>query len=141
MAKKVEVKNYNYNKDYYKEILQDMFINAIIQHEGLEPYQTPFRITNPKMRKWKTIYGFEIDWEKNKNGRPNFIYYKKQEDVIPGVKKLFIDYMQNPKEHNLPENPTVENAIKKFDQTGAENKLKFLESKGIDRNWYLSDIF
>jgi hypothetical protein len=141
MAKQVEVRNYNYNKDYYKDILQNMFINAIIQHEGLEPYQTPFRITSPEMRKWKTIHGFEIDWEKNKKGRKNFIYLKRQEDLIPAIKQQFINYMTTPEKYKLPKNVTIADAIKKFDQTGAEDKLKFLESKGINKNWYLSDIF
>ena len=117
------------------------FIDLTIQHEGLEPLQTPFKITSEEMRNWKTIHGFKINKEaKPSKGRENFIYLENQEDLKPAVKQQFINYSTKPEKYGLKNNPTVTDAIRIFDQTGAEGKLKFLQQKGIDTNMLLNDL-
>ena len=117
------------------------FIDLIIQHEGLEPYQTPFKITSEEMRNWKTIHGYKINQKaKPSKGRENFIYLEKQEELKPSVEQQFTNYVLKPKEFGLKENPTLAEAVKVFDQTGAEGKIKFLKDNGIDVNKSLLDI-
>lgn len=107
------------------------FIDLIMQHEDLEPGQTPFRITSPKMAEWTSMFDDSIKLKlnpkaKKSKGRENFLYTENPEDVKSGVEEQFRRYRQR--------NPeiTVEDAIKIFDQTGAKGKLKFLKDNGID---------
>jgi len=128
--------------DTRKLEFQTILGQNVVAHEGLSPFQTPFRITSDKMREWNTIHGFSI----NKNvippkGRENFIYLQKQEDVLPAVIAQFKNYAVNPKKYGLPENPTIEDAIRTFDQTGAKGKLAFLKKNNIDIKTRLKELF
>jgi hypothetical protein len=90
----------------------------------------------------KHIHGYELDWTKTPSeGRENFLYLKNQEDLLPAVKQQFLNYMQKPQNYNLPKNPTISDAVRVFDQTGAQGKLGFLEQLGIDTSKLLSEIF
>lgn len=105
-------------------------IQAILQHESLVPGQTPFRITNPNMKKWNKIHGFQID--KNPEApmnRQNFIFLKNPNEVPIAVKKQFENYAYNPQKYGLPKNPTLEDALRLFDQTGAKGKMAFIKNK------------
>ena len=139
-------KQYDYKKDFYdsqqKQSMHQMFIDGLIKHEGLEPGQTPFRITSDEMRTWSTIHGLPIDWEKvPSKGRENFIYLKDANQVPIAVDTQFYKYYTNPKAYKLPKNPTIENAIRKFDQTGADGKIKYLKKLGIDVSLPLGDFY
>ena len=137
-------KNYSYNKNDYRKARssKEILIPLIIRHEGLEPFQTPFRITFPEMRQWNTIHGYPINKEiVPSKGRENFIYLQNQEDLIPAVIKQFENYMNKPKNYGLPDKPTLEEAIRIFDQTGANGKLDFLKTQGIDTSLSLEEIF
>jgi hypothetical protein len=139
-------KSYSYTKADFKqankEALSENFLQGVIQHEGLEPYQTPFRITSEAMRNWKTIHGYKINKEiVPSKGRENFIYLLNQEDLFPAVRQQFMNYATNPKKYGLPQNPTVEQAVKVFDQTGAQGKLNFLKKMGIDSTVLLEELF
>ena len=120
------------------------FIDLTIQHEGLEPFQTPFKITSEAMRGWDTIHGFKIDKKiKPSKGRENFIYLENQENLKPAVRQQFINYATKPESFEGlkgKKNITVADAVRVFDQTGAEGKLKFLQQKGIDTNMLLNDL-
>lgn len=116
------------------------FVDHVVKHEGLEEGQTPFRITSDAMGKWSTIHGFKIDHKRVKpKERKNFIYLENAADVKPAVRKQFENYQKTPKKYNLPDNPTVEDAVRVFDQTGADGKLKYLEKNGIKRGDPLED--
>jgi hypothetical protein len=82
------------------------------------------------MRKWKTIHGFEID---NTSPRPhsrrNFIFLKNPEEVPKAVQKQFSNYSTSPARYSLSETPTLEEAIRKFDQDKPVEKMKFLRTK------------
>lgn len=139
-------KSYSYGKTDFlqanKENMADNFLEGIVQHEGLEPFQTPFRITSDEMRNWNTIHGYKVNKEiVPSKGRENFIYLQNQEDLIPALKQQFINYSTNPKKYGLPKDPTVEQAVYKFDQTGAQGKLNFLKKLGIDPSMLLKELF
>jgi len=120
----------------------DTVIKYIIIHEGLVPFQTPFRITNPVMREWNTILGFKIKKDNIPEDRNNFIFLVNQDDVLKAVKQQFLNYNNNPSKYGLPNNPTIENAIRLFDQSGANGKIIFLESNipTFDPSIHLNDI-
>ena len=106
------------------------FINAILTHEGLLEGQTPFRITNPKMREWNTIHGFQIDKETPiPQNRRNFIFLRNPHEVPLAVKKQFENYVNYPSRYGMNQSPTIEEAIRIFDQTGADGKIRFLKRK------------
>jgi hypothetical protein len=118
----------------------------IIKHEGLEPNQTPIRITNPKMSKWTSIYDDTIKIQLDPNaakgkGRQNFLYLKNQEDLVPLITEQFRRYSEKPAKYGLPENPTLEQAIRVFDQTGADNKISYIQKMGIDPNTPLKNLY
>lgn len=118
----------------------------VMKHEGLEPYQTPFRITDPSMKKWTSMFDDTLRVKLNPNavkgeGRQNFLYLQRQEDLVPAIAEQFRRYATNPKKYGLPTNPTVAEAIKKFDQTGAAGKIRFLESQGANTSVPLSNLF
>lgn len=128
--------------DIRKLTFQSILGSNIIQHEGLEPYQTPFKIVNDTMRQWNTIHGFPINKDiKPSKGREKFIYLQKQEDVLPSVISQLKNYATNPKKYGLPDNPTIEDAIRIFDQTGAKGKLEFLKKNKIDVRTRLKELF
>lgn len=121
--------------------------DLVITHEGLVPFQTPFRITDDevsvpkgkrKMREWTSMFDktlrIELDpMAKKAKGTENFLYLKRQEDLYPAVEEQFRRY-----EEYSP-GMTVEQAIRKFDQTGPDGKLDFLEKFGINRDDKLSN--
>jgi len=119
----------------------DHFANVIIQHEGLEPYQTPFKITDPKMAKWTSMFDDTMKFKLNpkaKKGakRQNFLYAVNQADIAPAIIEQFRRYsVRNP-------NITIANALKIFDQTGAKGKIEHMEKVGgIDTKSKLKDLF
>lgn len=136
----------DYRKEFFEKearnAMEEHVLDLIIQHEGLEPYQTPFRITRPQMREWSTIHGFPVDRERvPSKGRENFLYLRNQEDLLPAVRQQFINYMKNPKKYGLKKTPTLEDAVKVFDQTGAEGKLKYLFKGGVSAESPLTEYF
>lgn len=105
--------------------------NHIIQHEGLLPNQTPFRITDPTMSKWVSMFDSTNKIMLNPNikkpkGRENFLYTMNPEDVHPAVMEQLRLYATRDPEI------TLEKAMRTFDQTGAKGKLKFLAQQGYD---------
>ena len=124
------------------------FVSVIIQHENPIPKQTPFRITNEKMRNWNTIHGFPTDrfnpsyQERVKLNRQNFIFVKNPQHVFPAVVIQLKKYVANPAKYELPPNPTIKDAIYKFDQTGANGKIKYIQQKlpNININAPLSSL-
>lgn len=105
-------------------------VNAMLQHEGLLPGQTPFRITSPKMRKWNSIYGFKIDKTPNApSNRRNFIFLENPAEVPLAVQKLLQRYYTMPERYGLKKNPTLADALKKFDQTGYKGKVSYLQTQ------------
>lgn len=125
------------------EMSLDKVINAILQHEGLKQGQTPFRITHPSMRKWNNILGFPID--KNPNApvnRQNFLYLENPSHVPLAVKKQFENYAANPSHYGLGPNPSLEDALRKFDQTNVNSKISFLKARlpGLDTNQPLKNF-
>lgn len=115
------------------------FVKKVIEHEGLEPNQTPFRITNPKMGKWTSMFDNTRKIKLNPNakkskGREKFLYTEKAEDVEPAVAEQFSRYQGRKKDI------TVEEAVRTFDHTGADGKLEYLKKSGIDRKAKLADL-
>lgn len=115
------------------------FVKKVIEHEGLEPNQTPFRITDPKMGKWTSMFDntkkIKLNPAAKKSpGREKFLYTQNAEDVEPAVSEQFTRYQKR--------NPaiTVEDAVKTFDQTGAKGKLEYLKKNGIDAKAKLADL-
>ena len=107
-----------------------VIVNHIIHHEGLIKGQTPFRYTNPTMRKWNTIHGFEIDKiSPRPPDRINFIFLKNPSDVPKAVKKQFDNYANAPERYGLPANPTLKDALMVFDQTGVKGKIDYLKQQ------------
>ena len=107
------------------------FVQAVIAHEGLEPNQTPFRITNPAMKNWTSMFDNTIKIKlnpqaKKSKGRENFLYVQNQADVVPAVAEQFKRYAQR------SPGISIADAVKIFDQTGAAGKLQYLQGKGID---------
>lgn len=118
------------------------FVNLILQHEGLVPGQTPFRITSQTMRNWKTIHGYKIArGGRAPMGRENFLFLENPLEVFPAVRKQFQNYARVPERYGLPSNPTVQQAVNVFDQSGAKGKLQFLRQRGIDPNAPLASLF
>lgn len=124
-----------------------MLAQGVQTHEGLEPGQTPFRITSDNMAKWQSMFDDTIrlglDPEASKSpGREAFLYAKNPDDVFPAIIEQFRRYTYNPEKYGLPEDPTVEQAIRVFDQTGADDKIAFLQEElGIDPSVSLRVLF
>lgn len=90
------------------------------------------------MRQWNHIYGFEVD--KNNPKTPhtkNFFYLKRSEDVVPAVKALFKKYVIK---YN---DPTLEKAIRIFDQEHPDAKMSFIlrNMPSVDMKAKLSTYF
>lgn len=114
------------------------FTSLIMQHEGLEPGQTPFRITDKSMKNWTSMFDDTIKTRLNPKakkspGRENFLYTQKPEDVEPAVREQFRRYDKRKK------GISVEDAVRTFDQTGADGKLDYLKKNGIDPKSRLAD--
>jgi len=119
-------------------------VNAILKHENLIPGQTPFRYTNPQMREWNTIHGFEIDKTSPRpRNRKNFIFLKNHDEVPQSVKTQFKKYSLYPQNYGLKPNPTLKEGIEVFDQTGSIGKITYLKKvfPDIDFNKSLSFYF
>ena len=122
----------------------DGLVKAIIQHEGLLPKQTPFRITSPEMKKWTSIHGFKIDRTSPKpKGRENFIFLVNAADVSKAIKKQLSNYATNPSRYGLGDTPSIKDALKVFDQTGVSSKIAFLnkELPDLDIEESLESLF
>ena len=118
------------NQQNQQKINFNGFISEILTHEGLIQGQTPFRYTSPKMREWNTIHGFPIDKTSPiPHNRRNFIFLQNPNDVPNAVKKQFENYSNYPSRYGWNHEPTIKESIEKFDQTGALNKIKFLQNK------------
>jgi hypothetical protein len=127
-----------------KTIGIDTIVKTIMQHEGLIPKQTPFRITNPTMRNWNKIHGFQIDKTSPKpKGRENFIFLANADDVPKAIKKQLLNYVNNPARYGLSSSPSLKDALKVFDQSGLKGKLNFLQKTlpELDLNKPLLDFF
>ncbi len=111
----------------------------IFQHEGLLPNQTPLRITNPTMRNWNTIHGFPIDKTSPRpNNRKNFFFLQNVEDVPKAIRQQFVNYYTNPSKYQLSSNPTLAEAISKFDQERPQDKMKYIKNHLPDLNFNTS---
>jgi hypothetical protein len=122
----------------------DVIVKTIMQHEGLIPKQTPFRITNPTMRNWNKIHGFPIDKTYPKpKGRENFIFLANANDVPKAIKKQLQNYVNNPSRYGLSSSPSLKDALKVFDQSGVKGKLNYMQKTlpELDVNKPLSDFF
>jgi hypothetical protein len=122
----------------------DDLVPHILHHEGLIDRQTPFRYTSDAMREWNTIHGFPIDRSGNvPNNRRNFIFLQRQEHVPMAVRAQFANYSNRPHAYGLQGNPTVEQAIRVFDQTGADGKLRYLRDNlpNFNPDQPLSELF
>ena len=114
------------------------FVDLVIQHEGVKGNQTPFRITDPKMGKWTSMFDDTIRTKldpgaKKAPGTENFLYTQDPKDVKPAVHEQFRRY-----DERTP-GITVEDAVRIFDQSGAAGKLKFLQQNGIDPKSKIKD--
>jgi len=119
-------------------------VNEILKHENLIPGQTPFRITNPQMREWNTIHGFEIDKTSPRpENRKNFFFLKNHDEIPQSVKIQFKKYSLYPQDYGLKPNPTLKEGIEVFDQTGSAGKITYLKKvfPYIDFNKSLSFYF
>jgi len=82
----------------------------------------------------KILLKLEARLRKYENAK-NFIFLKNDSDVRPAVRKLFERYYQNSGKFKLPNNPTVRQSIKKFDQSGSEGKVSFMQGQlGLEDN-------
>jgi GNAT superfamily N-acetyltransferase len=142
----------SWNDKYVKQaedapagVLPAELVAYIMKHEGLLPGQTPFRITNPAMRKWKTIHGFPVqtDMSSVPKDRQNFLWLKNPADVHHAIRQQFMNYSTRPTDYGLKEKPTLEAALKVFDQTGATGKMDYLKKKipAFDSKALLSSVF
>jgi len=122
----------------------DNIIDTVLEHEGLLPGQTPFRITNKNMRNWDRFLGFPINKKPQApSNRKNFLFFKNPEHVKPAVKQQLQRYVENPKQFGLSRNPTLEEALRKFDQTNVNAKIRYLKSEipNLDIRTPLKDLF
>ena len=120
-------------------ILNDL-TEATVSTEGLISGQTPLRITNDSMRKWRTIQGIDRDTEAViPEDRRNF-FFVKPDQVNEVIKRQWHNYFKNPAKFGLSKDATLEDAIKKFDQQNPQNKINFLKNKGIDIKKKLKDF-
>ena len=78
----------------------------------------------------------------NSQERKNFIFLVNPDDVPKAVKQQFLNYNLNPTKYGLDPDPTIEDIIKLFDQTGAKDKIKFLKEKiqNFDETIKLEDV-
>ncbi len=123
-----------------KNKILDILTDITEQTEGLLPGQTPLRITNENMRKWKTIQGIPVIYpEDMPKDRNNFFW------VAPGMEKEVIkrqwkSYFKNPAKFGLTDKSTLKDIIKVFDQTNPKNKIKLLERMNIDPESKLNEF-
>lgn len=116
------------------------FTDYIIEHENLQPNQLPFRVTDDgvkyskgkrPMREWTSMFDDTIKTPldpkaKKAKGTENFLYTTDEKHKKPAVEEQFRRYDEG--EPGI----SVDKAVRKFDQTGAEGKLKYLKQNGID---------
>jgi hypothetical protein len=128
---------------------KEEFVKTVLKHEDLEPFQTPFRITDDdkdyskskkrRMREWTSMYDDTIKVRLNPKAkkapkRENFLYLERQEDLEPAVAEQFRRY------HQANPNISVKEAVKIFDKSNPKGKMKFLQEHGLDPNTKLSEI-
>jgi hypothetical protein len=116
-------------------------VDLILKHENLAEGQTPFRITSPEMAKWNTVLGYKVSKKEKPKGRENFIFLDDPSQVKAAVKEQLKRYYQIPVKYKLPSEPTIEQAVRVFDQSGAKGKLKLLQDAGIDTKQPLRSHF
>jgi len=105
--------------------------SLITRHEGLVKGQTPFRITDPSMAKWTSMFDDTLrspldPKAKKPKGREKFLFVPEEhEEDVPGM-------VQEQMRRYSARNPkwNLQQGIEKFDQTGAAGKLKFLGKEG-----------
>lgn len=117
----------------------DKFIDLILEHEGLEEFQTPFRIMSPKMGRWVSMFDDTIKIRLNPDavkspGREKFLYTVNAQDVKRAVEEQFRRYAR------LHPTMTIADTVKIFDQTGSKTKNRFLEFNDVDTTQILADI-
>jgi hypothetical protein len=118
-------KESNENSQYYD--INNLAKN-ILEHEGLTTgNKTPFRIdpNNKGMRDWRTLHGFPVYTVKGSN----FFHAKNPDHIKNMIIEQLKNYVKQPQRYNLNQNPTIEEAMKVFDTTGTEGKLKYLEDQ------------
>jgi hypothetical protein len=116
------------NKEQPKvTVKMNEFIDHLLIHEGLEPRQTPIRITFQHMRNWDHILGYDVYKGHKPKDRQNFFYVKNPNDVKPVTTKAFMNYLKDPQRWKLPKNPTIGQAIRVFDQSGSDDKITYLK--------------
>ena len=118
-------------------------VQKVLDHENLDPKQTPFRITSPTMKKWNSIYGFKIDKKfVPPHDKRKFLYLQNPADVSKAVTVLFKNYAENPDKYGFSSEPTLKQALEKFDQSGCKGKIDFLQRniKGLNINKKLKDF-
>lgn len=143
-----------------KKAFQKYFVDRVLAHEDLAPFQLPFRLpekaSRPKARvamaKWVSMFDdlgddkllLDPAFEKEE-GRENFLYTTKQEDVPRGVNIQFNRYAKHKNFKSWRDgydgDPTIADAITLFDQTGANDKISFLEEADIDTNTKLKELY
>lgn len=117
------------NKPSSNPVTFDQILPTIFEHEGLLPKQTPFRIMNDTMRKWNTIHGFPIDKTTPvPKDRRNFFFLQDSDDVPKAIRQQFVNYYTNPTKYKLSSEPTLDEAIRKFDQENPDGKMKLILS-------------
>jgi len=101
----------------------------MVRHEGLVEKQTPFRITDPSMEKWTSMFDSTIrapldPKAKKPKGREKFLFVPEGGDVPGMVQEQMRRYSERNPKWSLAQ------GVEKFDQTGAKGKLKFLAEEG-----------
>lgn len=108
----------------------DDLIGLITEHENLLPHQTPFRITNPSMRRWNNIHGFPIDRNRPiPQNRRNFLFLQNQDDVPRAIRQQFVNYSSNPSRYGLSNSPSLAEAIRRFDQENPNGKMQHIRNR------------
>src|SRR3990167_9581710 len=119
--------------------LADLLTESTTATEGLIPGQTPLRMG--KTRYKDTVQGIPLDWDahtKAPSDRKNF-YFVRPDNVPKVIKKQWQNYFNNPTKYGLSDDSTIGDAIKLFDQQAPQNKIKFLQDKGVDTNTTIKD--
>jgi hypothetical protein len=118
-------------------------IVPLLEHEGLLEAQLPVRITHPVMRRWNTYLGFALDQDESKKpaNRRNFLFLRNPADKPAAMAAQFARYNEDPNRFGLPPNPTLEQAIRVFDQENPGGKMRHISGQvdGVDFSRPLAD--
>jgi hypothetical protein len=116
------------------------FHDLVIKQEGLKPLQTPFPITSKKMGNWTSMFDdtikIKLDPKAKKAPKTEgFLYLQKQEDLKPAVVEQFRRYQARDPEI------TIDKAVRIFDQSNPDGKIKYLKQNGIDTDQKLRNLY